>query len=94
MRNLILVSLISFYSHANELSLGSLSFENSNLNWDNSELSYDNSPLNYDNSSYNRDGKVIVNPQGKAIGYTRPRSDGGINIFSLDGSLESYLPNE
>lgn len=94
MRKLIAVSFISTFCCANELSLGSLNFDNSNLNWDNSELSYDNSPLNYDNSPYNRDGTVIVNPQGKAIGYVRPRSDGGKNIFSLDGSLESYLPNE
>ena len=92
MRKLIVVSLISTYCYANELSLGSLNFDNSNLNWDNSELSYDNSPLNYENSRLNRNGTVIVNPRGEAIGYTRPRSGGGLNIYSLDGNLESYQP--
>lgn len=92
MRNLIILSLIAIHTQANELSLGTLSFDNSNLNWDNSELSYDNSPLNYENSRLNRNGTVIVNPRGEAIGYTRPRSDGGLNIYSLDGNLESYQP--
>jgi len=68
-------------------------WKNSPINWENSPTNWRNSPSNYKNSRMNPNRQGVYDTDGRSSGYTVPRSDGGVNIFSDDGERVGYIPS-
>ena len=67
-------------------------WDNSINNWDNSPNNWENSPNNWENNPNNWDSdRVIRDNSGNPTGYTVPKSNGGINIYDLDGNRKGYV---
>ena len=66
-------------------------WEDSPYNWENSINNWDNSPNNWENSPNNwNSDRIIRDNSGNPTGYAVPKSDGGANIYDLDGVREGY----
>jgi hypothetical protein len=69
-------------------------WENSPNNWQNSPNNWQNSPQNWNNSPMRfGSDRIIRDENGNAAGYVVPKSDGGANIFDLNGRRRGYLPS-
>jgi hypothetical protein len=90
--------LIIFLTIPINVFAGVTSWEDSPYNWDNSENNWDNSPNNWENSPNNWENspnnwnsdRIIRDNSGNPTGYAVPKSDGGANIYDLDGNREGY----
>ena len=88
MKNFILI--ISFIIPT--VYAGGTSWEDSPNNWDNSINNWDNSPNNWENNPNNWDSdRVIRDNSGNPTGYAVPKSNGGTNIYDLDGNRKGYV---
>ena len=95
MKNFILI--ISFIIPT--VYAGGTSWEDSPNNWDNSINNWDNSPNNWENSPNNWENnpnnwdsdRVIRDNSGNPTGYAVPKSNGGTNIYDLDGNRKGYV---
>ena len=66
-------------------------WDNSENNWDNSSNNWENSPNNWENSPNNwNSDRIIRDNSGNPTRYAVPKSDGGANIYDLDGNREGY----
>ena len=84
---MLVVAIISSSAFA-----GVTSWEDSPNNWENSEHNWDNSSNNWENNPNNWDSdRVIRDNSGNPTGYTVPKSNGGTNIYDLDGNREGYV---
>jgi len=69
------------------------SIDNSQYNLKHSPYSIRNSEFNLRNSRYSHGNNIIRDNSGRAIGYSVPREDGGVNFFGYDGAGRiGYIP--
>ena len=94
-KNLIKILLVLIFIQP---CVAGTAWEDSPYNWDNSEHNWDNSPNNWENSPNNWENnpnnwnsdRIIRDNSGNPTGYAVPKSDGGANIYDLDGNREGY----
>ena len=88
MKKLILIVAII----SSSVFAGVTSWEDSPNNWENSEHNWDNSSNNWENNPNNWDSdRVIRDNSGNPTGYAVPKSNGGTNIYDLDGNRKGYV---
>ncbi len=75
-----------YESSPNNYKNSASNYENSPNNWKNSPNNYDNSPNNYGNP------RTIYGVDGDSIGYSVPKTGGGMNLFDNDGDRYGYTP--
>jgi hypothetical protein len=76
----------SWHSSPNNWENSHSRWQNSPDNWRNSPNNWRNSPLRFNNKRILRDN--IGNPRG----YIVPKSNGGLNVYDLEGERQIYLP--
>jgi hypothetical protein len=70
-------------------------WQNNSQNWQNNSDNWKNNPQNWKNSGDNYNNtNGIYDSNGNRVGYSVPRSDGGVNYFNSDGSRKGYQPGQ
>jgi hypothetical protein len=88
---IFLVIPINVFAGATAWEDSPYNWDNSEHNWDNNSNNWNNSPNNWENSPNNwNSDRIIRDNNGNPTGYTVPKSDGGANIYDLDGNREGY----